>query len=142
MELIQKSWENLDHNSLYDILALRAIVFITEQDCTYVDMDGLDKISEHIYLKDGDKIVSYLRVIKGEDYFRIGRVVTDADYRGKGAASQLMNKAMEWIKKQGKSWPIHLSAQSHLEHFYARWGFEPIGELYMDVGIEHQDMIF
>jgi ElaA protein len=36
---------------------------------------------------------------------------------------------------------IHLSAQAHLEQFYASHGFESTGKTYLEDGIPHVEMI-
>ncbi|MDG2426160.1 MAG: GNAT family N-acetyltransferase, partial [Flavobacteriales bacterium] len=36
------SWSELSRDDLYAILALRAEVFVVEQDCPYQDVDGKD----------------------------------------------------------------------------------------------------
>ncbi len=40
------SFAELNTDALYQILALRAEVFVVEQDCPYQDMDGLDQAGE------------------------------------------------------------------------------------------------
>ena len=47
---IFKTYENLTKDELYSILRLRQEVFIIEQQCCYLDADGLDQNSTHLML--------------------------------------------------------------------------------------------
>ena len=43
-----KSFEGLTNKELYNILKLRSEVFVVEQNCPYLDMDGKDIYSFHL----------------------------------------------------------------------------------------------
>jgi ElaA protein len=62
MEL--KSFKELDSTELYEILKLRAEVFVIEQDCNYLDPDGQDYSAYHLYDKKEGQIISYARFIR------------------------------------------------------------------------------
>ena len=40
MEWLFKEYDELKLNELYDLLKLRATVFVVEQSCAYLDLDG------------------------------------------------------------------------------------------------------
>lgn len=42
LEWTIKSFESLSVNELYDILRLRSEIFVVEQNCVYLDLDGKD----------------------------------------------------------------------------------------------------
>jgi ElaA protein len=44
-----KAFEALTVNELYDLLKLRGEIFVVEQNCIYLDLDGKDKIALHLY---------------------------------------------------------------------------------------------
>ncbi|NNE25528.1 MAG: GNAT family N-acetyltransferase, partial [Saprospiraceae bacterium] len=76
-----KSFYQLELDELYDIMALRQIVFIVEQDCPYLDADGKDKFAHHLMgFDESSKLVAYTRLlpegISYEAFSSIGRVVT------------------------------------------------------------------
>lgn len=137
---------DLTVKSLHDILALRADVFVVEQESPYLDIDGLD-ITEgtvHLAAFDKDKIVAYSRLVEnstnGRAVARIGRVVVHKDYRG-GLGSELLDRSIQICKEK---WPEHdivLSAQEHLQGFYAKKGFVAEGCTYLDAGVPHVEMI-
>jgi len=37
------SFEELDNTQLYEIMKLRSVVFVVEQDCVYLDLDDKDQ---------------------------------------------------------------------------------------------------
>ena len=125
---------------LYQILKLRVDVFVVEQNCPYPELDDKDEGALHVYLPAGNQVAAYLRIITNEPNIRIGRVVTNPHFRGKGLASLLMQKAMAYILQHHANQSIILSAQEHLQNFYGRFGFAPVSDSYLEDGIPHVDM--
>ena len=130
----------LGTDGVYDMLALRCRVFILEQG-PFLDPDGLDRQSWHLLGRDADGgLRAYLRVVDaGHKYDEpsIGRVVLDAALRGSGLADQLL---AEGLRCAAQAWPgqgNRISAQAHLQRFYGRHGFVPVGEPYAEDGIPH-----
>ena len=80
--------------------------------------------------------MAYLRILDDGVLPRIGRVVVEPAYRGRGLADQLMRSALEVVGDR----PSELHAQSHLEKWYERHGFIRSGEDYLDDGIPHTPM--
>lgn len=70
----------------------------------------------------------------------IGRVVTAPSIRSRGIGHELMEQALENAEKTWPDQPIYLSAQAHLQGYYARYGFEPVGEVYLEDEIPHIGM--
>ena len=137
-------FEGLSLDGLYDALALRCRVFILEQG-PYQDPDGLDRTAWHLLGRDdGGTLQCYLRVVDpGRKYAEpsIGRVITAPEVRGGGAGRALMN---EGIARCEGAWPgqgIRISAQAHLQRFYASLGFRAVGEPYAEDDIPHIEML-
>lgn len=140
-----KSFSELDIYELYEILRLRNEVFVVEQKCPYQDCDEKDKASYHVFIKQNDKIIAYLRVInKGISYneISIGRVVVDKFHRGKGYARDNMRTAIEFIENKLKENTIRISAQHYLLDFYKSLGFIEVSEVYLEDGIPHIEMLY
>jgi len=137
-------FKELTTEQLYDVLALRSEVFVVEQNCVFLDIDGLDRQTWHL-LGQGDdgQLLAYVRLIppgiKAPDAL-IGRVVTAPAARGGGTGRQLMNEALAQCERLWPGQPITLHAQAHLELFYGSFGFTPVGEQYMEDGIPHIEM--
>ena len=49
--LHQKSFQELTVVELYELLRVRSEVFVVEQDCVYLDFDGDDQKSIHLWLR-------------------------------------------------------------------------------------------
>jgi ElaA protein len=135
---------DLGVDGVYDLLALRAAVFVVEQTCAYLDPDGLDRHSWHLLGHDGSGALrACLRVVDpGLKYAEpsMGRVVLDAALRGSGLADQLV---AEGLRRAGAAWPgqaNRISAQAHLQRFYARHGYQAVGDVYSEDDIPHIQM--
>lgn len=146
ISFISKKFEELTTVELYDILALRAEVFIVEQNCPYQDVDGKDPLSIHVlgYIK--DKMIAYARVLeKGVSYpgdASIGRIVTSPSVRGKKIGHALVDFSIGVCRKNYPSQTIKISAQAHLEKFYIQHSFVSTGEAYLEDNIPHIGMIY
>ena len=91
-------------------------------------------------------IIAYCRVVaKGvhydPDYIRIGRVINSQLYRGIGLGRQLMLTALKESSKRYGQMPIKLGAQVYIKKFYESFGFVAVGDIYLEDGIPHIDMI-
>ncbi|WP_430812149.1 MULTISPECIES: GNAT family N-acetyltransferase [unclassified Carboxylicivirga] len=143
MELKIISFNNLKLKELYQSLQLRAEIFVVEQDCVYNDLDGNDEYAHHLLLIDNDTIIAYARILPPGSRFKeasIGRLVVDKDYRFKGLARQVMQKAASWIFSQWKVPCIQISAQKYLKAFYVSLGYKIISDEYLEDGIPHLKM--
>ena len=144
METIIKLYKDLTIDELYEILKLRSIVFVVEQNCIYQDLDDIDKASYHIYMKEKDKpeIKVYLRVFeKDKDTAQIGRVVTAQDKRRKGYASELIKKGIEIAKNEMKKNKVYLEGQVYASKLYEKLGFKIISDEFLEDGIPHYKML-
>ena len=125
---------------LYALLRLRVDVFVVEQDCPYPDLDGQDLLDDtrQVWAHEDGKLLGGIRVLRtGSDHPVIGRVATAEAARGRGVAGRLIEHG---IGLCGPDVTIHLNAQAHLEHWYARFGFARAGENYDEDGIWHVPM--
>ena len=144
METIIKLYKDLTIDELYEILKLRSIVFVVEQNCIYQDLDDIDKTSYHIFMKEKDKpeIKVYLRVFeKDKDTAQIGRVVTAQDKRRKGYASELIKKGIEIAKNEMKKNKVYLEGQVYASKLYEKLGFKIISDEFLEDGIPHYKML-
>lgn len=129
---------------VYEILRLRQDVFLLEQRCFYRDADGLDPLAWHGRgTAPGGELVAYARLLPPRpphDEPSIGRVVVAPSWREKGVGRELMATALEAAEAQFPGRAVHISAQAHLERFYASLGFMRTSPIYDDAGIPHCDM--
>jgi len=134
----------LSGDDVYDMLALRSTIFVVEQDCVYLDPDGLDRQSWHLLGRNADgELHAYVRVCDpGVKYGppSIGRVVVAPSQRGTGLGHVLMAEALRRCDEAYPRQPNRIGAQARLEGFYRQHGYVPVGETYLEDGILHIDM--
>ena len=144
MEVITKSFEELNKEELYQLLALRAEVFVVEQDCAYQDVDGKDLKALHVLGKLGTKLIGYARIFPPGAYFEeasMGRIVIQKDHRSSGLGKEIVLAAQQSVFDYFKTQKIRLSAQSYLQEFYKELGYHSSGEEYLEDGIPHIAML-
>jgi ElaA protein len=130
---------DLEPLTLYGLAALRSAVFVVEQNCAYLDLDGRDvePLTEHLWTADERGPTAYLRVLTEPDgAARVGRVCTRVDARGAGLAAALLTDVLD--RNFGRV--IVLEAQAHLADWYGRFGFVRSGAGYLEDGIPHVPM--
>jgi len=132
------TFEELDARTAYELWGLRESVFVVEQECAYQELDGrdLEPGTRHVWASLEGRAVGYLRVLEDGPHARIGRVLVHAEHRGAGLAATLVRAALELIGER----PSVLDAQSHLAGWYARFGYRPDGEEFVEDGIPHVPM--
>ena len=139
-----KKFEELTNFELIDMLRLRSKIFVVEQNCPYLDMDGYDETGLHLLVKDLDKIVGCLRILPVGRYdeVSIGRVVVDADYRRQGIAKRMLELSIENAVAIYGCDRIVLGAQIYAKNLYESVGFKPIDKGYLEDGIPHVHMMY
>jgi len=139
-----KPFEALSVSELYDLLQLRSEIFVVEQNCVYLDLDGKDKRALHLIGEYEGKIVAYSRLFDAGisfDNASIGRVVVDANYRDKKFGHDLMREAISQIRSNFGKDKITIGAQLYLKKFYESHGFVQTSEMYLEDDIPHIEMI-
>ena len=139
MNVRDATFGELDPGTLYRILALRAAVFVVEQDCAYLDPDGrdLEPDARQLWIERDGELVATLRLLRDPDgSARIGRVATALSARGAGLAEALMRHALSLVPDGD----VVLGAQRYLAEWYARFGFVRDGPDYLEDGIPHLPM--
>lgn len=144
------SWQDLHHSELtvhqlYALLKLRCAVFVVEQNCPYLDVDGDDLVGEnrHILGWHNDELVAYARILKSADDLEpvvIGRVIVSEALRGEKLGQNLMAQALASCLQHWPDKALYLGAQAHLQAFYARFGFTAVTDVYEEDGIPHIGM--
>ena len=137
MDWHDRAFDELTVHELYAITTLRERVFVVEQNCVYLDADGIDPQCRHVW---APGFQAYLRVVPpGVRYAErsIGRVITAPEARGTGLGRALMQFA---LARYGDV-PIRIGAQAHLERFYGELGFRRAGDVYDEDGIPHIAML-
>lgn len=128
------AFNELSLNELYDLMWLRAKVFVEEQGCPYLDPDYVDQKSLHCLLYEEGELMAYARVIPAgaqHDDVSIGRVVTSR--RGEGYGFRIFKAAMKVATEIFNAERIEITSQSYIRHFYEQFGFHATsGEFMME----------
>ncbi|MGA9749399.1 MAG: GNAT family N-acetyltransferase [Nocardioides sp.] len=132
------SFDELDAPTAYGLWRLRQEVFVVEQACPYLDLDGrdLEPGTRHLWIAEEGRPVGYLRLLEDPEALRIGRVLVAPGHRGAGLAAVLMQRALELVGERVSV----LDAQSHLAGWYERFGYVATGPEFLDDGIPHVPM--
>ena len=140
-----KAFKELSLDEFHDIIQLREVVFVVEQDCPYLDVDGKDKDALHVFGEYQGNIVATTRILKpGKSYdeVAIGRVVTSPTVRGMGIGKKLMQESMKFVQAHFGEVPVRISAQTYLLKYYKSFGFEQTGKEYLEDNIPHLEMLY
>jgi len=130
----------LSTTELYELLQLRAEVFIVEQDCVYQDLDGKDQEALHLLGYQNEKLVAYIRLFSPQnenDPVVFGRVLSSPAVRGEGIGKKLIEEVNAFIEESYPTSIIKISAQDYLRKFYQSFGYEARGDIYDEDGIPH-----
>lgn len=145
INFVTKTFFELTQQELYALLQLRSEVFVVEQNCVFLDMDGLDEKAHHVLGFHENKLVAYARLFpKGITYDEasIGRVATSSSMRKMGFGKLLMQYSKQEVQRLYKTTTIVIGAQCYLKKFYNELGFVEEGAMYLEDGIEHITMRF
>lgn len=131
-------------SQLDEAFRLRDAVFVHEQGVApQLEQDGRDTDAEHAVVMDDGRVVATARMLiegTGEQAIAIvGRVAVVAAERGAGHGLAVMDVLERRAGDLGIP-VVELHAQVAVEGFYDRLGYLPVGERYLEAGIEHVTM--
>ena len=140
---------------LSKIALIRREVFVKEQKVSLSEefdhFDTLEAVEKgivvHLMVVATGEVVGTGRLIlekgtsENSNFAHIGRMAIIRDLRKTGIGSALMSKFHEISSNMGFK-GIVLSAQLHAKPFYLGLGYKERGDVYDDVGISHQEMVY
>jgi len=117
---------------------VRTEVFVHEQGVPLeLELDELDPASRHVLAEsDQGQAIGTGRLLPDG---HIGRMAVLSDWRGRGVGTAMLTELLEMARAAGLD-AVVLNAQTHALGFYARFGFEPQGEAFLDAGLPHLSM--
>ncbi len=126
------------HRDAEALKGIRWAVFVQEQGVPPdLEWDEQDPVSLHLLAEDGaGRPIATARLLP---HGHVGRMAVSRDWRRRGIGSALVRKALDEARWRGLAQVI-VNAQTYVVEFYARHGFVPEGEAFMDAGIPHQRM--
>lgn len=121
------------------LVAIREAVFIVEQRVSRaLEMDGADPECRHLLarLPDGTPVGAARMKADGH----IGRIAVLERWRGRGIGARLVEEMVVRARDAGLA-SVDLDSQTHAIPFYEKLGFASRGEVFMEAGIPHQNMV-
>ncbi len=122
--------------------AVRTAVFIEEQGIARADeWDAADAQVLHAVVRNplGQPVATGRLLQDAPGVGRIGRMAVLRPLRGTGLGAAVI-AALEQAARARGDREVRLNAQRSAEGFYRRLGYEPVGEPFDEVGIEHVAM--
>lgn len=93
----------------------------------------------HFAVFDGDALIAYACATPYGERARVRQVAVEPDRRGEGHGRRVMELAEESLARRDFR-EVFLHARASAEGFYRHLGYEPRGERFTEVGIEHIEM--
>ena len=121
-----------------EIYQIRYAVFVEEQQIDKdLDFDGKDANATHILVYHDGAAIGTARMLEDG---HIGRVAVLKPFRRIGVGSCAVN-ALIAVARQKNMERVYLGSQLHASYFYKKLGFKCFGEVFMEAGIEHVEMV-
>lgn len=125
---------------LHAALALRKQVFCEEQGVPLsAERDGRDRDALHVIALEGDEMVGTCRVLIEGGLGRLGRMAVVAEAR-RGGVGRALLEAAERLSAAAGARRMALHAQLSARDLYAQAGYAPVGEPFVEEGIDHLSM--
>ena len=124
---------------------VRMRVFVLEQQIPpEEELDEADATATHAIALHGGQIVGTGRMllVDGDDEgaCRIGRMAVDREWRRHGVGGEILVFLEEQARRKGLTHCL-LHAQEYVKAFYTGHGYVERGEVFMEAGIPHVEMI-
>lgn len=117
--------------------AVRLAVFVHEQNVPIeMEWDAGDESSLHAIAMVDDVVVGTGRLLPDG---HIGRMAVLQNWRGQQIGSAILQTLLQQATAHAQ---IMLHAQLNAVPFYQKFGFTPLGEPFMEAGIEHVLMVW
>lgn len=134
---------SVDDPEFEDAMAVRIEVFVEEQGVPEnIERDEYESESEHfVAYRDADRTaaVGTTRLREKDGFAKIERVAVSQSARGEDWGRKLMGAVEDRARERGFD-TARLHAQTAVEGFYERLGYERVGDEFDEAGIPHVEM--
>jgi predicted GNAT family N-acyltransferase len=119
---------------------IRQQVFQLEQDVpAALEFDGKDETAQQFLAYLNGQPVGTARVRLLDQTAKVERVAVLSAARGQGIGKAIMAKVLEFLVDAAIP-TVQIHAQTRVQDFYEKLGFEPEGEVFTEAGIPHVKM--
>ena len=123
-----------------DAVAIRNTVFVKGQGVPHsIEIDANEAYCIHFVLYDDkDKAAATVRLLPNKDLTQLTlqRMAVLEAYQGQGLGSILLKEAEDFAQEQGFQ-TISLHAQLRALKFYLNNGYQEVGKIFEEAGIQH-----
>jgi len=123
-------------------MGLRLEVFVDEQGVPVeIEQDAQDEAAAHavVFNRLGVPIATGRLFSSSSGMARIGRMAVKRVLRGTGLGDAVLKALLDLALRRGDC-GVRLHAQTSAQDFYVKFGFAPIGEVFIEAGIPHIEM--
>lgn len=139
-----------DEDDMPAVFGLRHEVFVLGQGVPEeLERDEIDPLCDHAVALRGDRVVGTGRLVPGvvsvdnvltpSDVSTVGRMAVAETERDQGIGALLLALLEQRARERGVG-TVELHAQTGARRFYDRAGYTPVGDVYLEAGIEHLTM--
>ncbi len=130
---------NID--DLIKVFMIRSIVFIEEQGVPYaLERDAYDYSAIHVLGEKNEEPFAAGRIRAYDEYAKLERIAIRKSYRGRNLGHKLTEFMISVAQEHGfQKQKMH--AQAYLVGFYRKHGFEVVGDIFKEAGIDHYVMV-
>jgi predicted GNAT family N-acyltransferase len=134
-------WIKGKEKRIEDALKIRFKVFVEEQQVPEdMEWDNIDDYAEHLVLYKDETPIATGRWFEEDEKILVGRIAVLKEYRGSNFGNVIVKSFIDRIFGKGFN-EIYIHAQTRVQGFYEKLGFEAFGDKYDEAGIEHIGMI-
>ena len=125
-------------DDILKVMVVRGIVFLEEQQVDWEgEFDAHEAASIHVLGEvEGQPAAAGRLRLLAENWAKIERIAVRPRWRGRGLGREMVIFLLEEARRRGVR-RFRLHAQTHLEEFYAGYGFRREGEDFLECGIPH-----
>ncbi|MCT4575854.1 MULTISPECIES: GNAT family N-acetyltransferase [Donghicola] len=124
--------------SAKDTLPLRHSVLWPDHPVDFSRVAG-DESALHFGAHVGGKMVSVLSLFKNESAMQLRKFATRSDCQGQGVGTLMMRHALSVAEASGAD-RVWLSARESAMPFYAKFGFQPFGDVFFKESQPYRNM--
>ncbi|MEQ8623709.1 MAG: GNAT family N-acetyltransferase [Vicingaceae bacterium] len=139
MDLNIVQFQTSDHQKFNAVRKIRETVFIIEQEVDEEDeFDEFEGECQHYLMSLDGKAIGTARWRVIGEKVKLERFAVLKEYRSNNYGAQLLQQVIKDASALKKS--LYLHAQLKAIPFYARQGFQQVGDLFLECDIEHYKM--
>lgn len=128
-----------DQAGLDKVFAIRKVVFVEEQECPPELEWEFEDESTHFMATVNGTPAGASRWRKTEKGYKLERFAVLKEFRGQGVGQELVKAVLADLPADATY--VYLHAQIQAMGLYERFGFEKVGDMFEEAGIQHYKMV-